>query len=179
MCQFDVDLLSREQYYIDTIRDKYNICPIAGNTLGIRQPENCILKKSKRWIFISPSDEIHEIINMRRFCREHQLAQSHMINIAHRKSNHYKQWLAYSPEEFSLDLLRQDRQRLEKKKFELTSPEGKVIIVDNLHKFCKENVLDQPCLLNCLTKRCGRTQHKGWTIKEIDKVPRSSTMDLL
>jgi group I intron endonuclease len=33
----DLDkLISREQYYIDTLRPEYNICLVAGNVLGIR-----------------------------------------------------------------------------------------------------------------------------------------------
>lgn len=39
-------LLEREQYYIDTWYPKYNLCKIAGNTLGRRHTDNAKLKIS-------------------------------------------------------------------------------------------------------------------------------------
>lgn len=41
------ECLSKEQYYIDLYNPVYNICKIAGNTLGVKSSEKFILKKSK------------------------------------------------------------------------------------------------------------------------------------
>lgn len=46
------DLLKREQYYLDTLNPEYNICKIAGNTLGVK-PSN----ETKERISISLTDK--------------------------------------------------------------------------------------------------------------------------
>ena len=46
--EVDVDLLiEREQYYIDTEKPKYNVCKIAGNTLGRKHTEETKKKISE------------------------------------------------------------------------------------------------------------------------------------
>lgn len=49
-------LLAREQYYIDTLNPEYNICTIAGNTLGYKHGQEAKAKMTaanmgnKRWV---------------------------------------------------------------------------------------------------------------------------------
>jgi len=43
---FKEDLISREQYYIDTLKPEFNICKIAGNTLGRKLSEEAKKKVS-------------------------------------------------------------------------------------------------------------------------------------
>ena len=40
------EILSREQYYLDTLKPEYNICKIAGNTLGLKLSDEAKLKMS-------------------------------------------------------------------------------------------------------------------------------------
>lgn len=42
------DCIIREQYWIDTLKPVYNICKIAGNTLGIKPSKNCLEATSKK-----------------------------------------------------------------------------------------------------------------------------------
>ena len=42
------DCISREQFYIDTLKPEYNICQIAGNTFGIKPSEKSLLATSKK-----------------------------------------------------------------------------------------------------------------------------------
>ncbi len=167
------NMLQVEQKYIDLYGKKqlYNICYIAGNTLGIRQPKDTILKKSKEWVFVSPTDEVFNTINMRKFCRNNNLPQSHMINIANKKQNtrQYKGWISYRKEDFSTDRLIRDRKKMEKTSYELTDPLGNKFVVNNLRKFSMENGLCNSSLINTSCGRGGRTQHKGWKIKKIEK----------
>lgn len=61
------ELLVREQYYIDTLKPKYNICKIAGKTENIRK----LSKKQVRFIFKSYNEgyapkEIGKLLNISR-----------------------------------------------------------------------------------------------------------------
>ena len=46
MCNKE-NCLIREQYYLDTLKPKYNICKVAGNTLGIKSKLEVLIKNSK------------------------------------------------------------------------------------------------------------------------------------
>jgi group I intron endonuclease len=52
-CDYE-DLLKREQYYLDTLKPKYNIVKIAGSTIGYKHSEES-LKKMRDFIL---SDEV-------------------------------------------------------------------------------------------------------------------------
>jgi hypothetical protein len=104
-CNDDI-LLKREQYYIDKEHQNlYNICPVAGNTFGVKQSQEHILKKSKDYVFVSPENKIYRVTGMRQFCREMDLPQSHMISISSRKERQYEGWIVYKNEIFSEKLL--------------------------------------------------------------------------
>jgi hypothetical protein len=51
------------------------------------------------------------------------------------------------------------------KKWELISPNNKLIVIQNLYKFCLENNLDQG--LMSAVSRGKRSHHKGWKVKQI------------
>jgi len=46
------------------------------------------------------------------------------------------------------------------KEYELISPEGKMILIKNLAKFCKENNLNENCIRHVIAGR--NKSHKGW-----------------
>jgi len=46
----------------------------------------------QKWIVTKPSGEILEIENLKEFCRQNNLDQRHMSNVAHGKEKHHKQW---------------------------------------------------------------------------------------
>jgi len=160
-------VLSVEQAYINVVNNEnsFNMCKIAGNTTGRKSSEESVLKKSKKWVFVTPENEIIYVVNMRKFCRESGIPQSQMINVAHRNTNHYKKWLAYKEEEFSLELLKCDRERMKKTEYILTNSDGEEFIVTNMAEFAKINNLNASCLINVIKGDHGRTQHKGWKIR--------------
>lgn len=41
---------------------------------------------------VSPDGEIHVVQSLSAFCREHDLMQSHMTNVIHKKRRHHKGW---------------------------------------------------------------------------------------
>lgn len=162
-------LLSREQFYIDRCGDeKYNLCPIAGNTLGTKQSSECVRKKSKEWVFVSPSNEIFNVVNMRMFCRKMNLPQSHLIAVARGVERHYKGWLSYPKDTVSDEQIQKDMISRRPLKYKIVSPNGNEFIVDNVRAFCRQHSLDHASLFHCLTNRNGLTNYKGWTMKRLD-----------
>lgn len=49
-------------------------------------------KKARRYIATSPSGEVHNILNLCAFAREHGLQQGHMVAVAKGKRSHHKGW---------------------------------------------------------------------------------------
>lgn len=112
-------LIELEQYYIDTLIPKYNICKIAGSCLGIKltkehkqnisknnakywrnkkrskETKNKIsIKNEKSFAFISPNGNKVEGKNLLKFCKESKLHVGHMCEILHNKRKSHKGWSA-------------------------------------------------------------------------------------
>lgn len=51
-----------------------------------------IAKHSKRYIITTPDGEEIEIVNLKQFCRDNGLDQSHMWTVANGKAKHHKKW---------------------------------------------------------------------------------------
>lgn len=160
------NVLSLEQREINarTPKELYNVCLIAGNTKGVRQSLKSIDDRSHNWVFVSPDNIIYRERNMHSFCRKHNLPQSHLINIANRKTNHHKGWLAYHEEDFGEDLLVKDRQKLAIYRYVLTSPTGETFIPYSLREFCEKNKLNHSTFLRSLRVAKKIALHKGWGI---------------
>ncbi|MGE3596412.1 MAG: GIY-YIG nuclease family protein [Dehalococcoidia bacterium] len=152
------------QYQTTWRTSLYNVCQTAGSTLGMRHSAEQLLAKCKAWVFVAPDDTIHHVVNMRAFCREHGLPQSHMINIAHGRggAGQYKGWLCFRPDDFSLAVLKERRTALARPVYRLIDPDGLECVVVNLARFCRERGLDAASLFNTRIGRKGRQQHKGW-----------------
>lgn len=57
-----------------------------------KQSESLSKKLSIKRIFISPSGELFEVVNLRGFCKEHNLQSSKMRDVFNKKRNHHKGW---------------------------------------------------------------------------------------
>lgn len=58
--EYKIRLLSREQHYIDTLKPEFNICPIAGSSLGICRSKETREKIGKAHLGIHHSKEANE-----------------------------------------------------------------------------------------------------------------------
>ncbi len=109
-------LITREQYYIDKLSPKYNICKIAGSNLGKKMseeskkkmsksakgrvpwnkgkktPEEIVNKKVKSYKFKSPAGSIYEGKNVHKFSRKHSLSGEKMCMVLKGTRNHHKGW---------------------------------------------------------------------------------------
>lgn len=69
--------------------------------LGKKQSEKTVLKHSKSYTVVSPNGETLDIVNLNRFCKEHNLNQGAMAAIARGKLKHHKGWSC----QFSLETI--------------------------------------------------------------------------
>jgi len=120
------NLISREQHYIDTLNPKYNICKVAGNSLGFKHSEENKLKmksykhakghqnslgykhtkefkskiteiNSKPFKIKSPNGEIIIDSNLNKFCRENNLNYGATHSVINGKRKSHKGWTRVSP----------------------------------------------------------------------------------
>jgi group I intron endonuclease len=91
------ELVSREQYYIDTIQPEFNMCSTAGSTLGRRHSEDACAKMSasRKGRVITPEWSAH--LSAAGMMRKHTEEEKRKISEAHKgkpKSETHKQKLA-------------------------------------------------------------------------------------
>ena len=169
-------LLETEQKWLDKHKHNfrgllYNTMEIATITWGLKCSPEKADKQSLNWVFVSPSNKIIRVRNMRRFCRENNFPQSHALAIANRgRPKQYKGWIVYREENFSEKRLLEDRKNLEVRTLILISPAGEKFLVKNLTEFCKEKGLDPCSISNVIARRNGRKSHKGWTASKYDEL---------
>lgn len=123
------NLIKLEQYYIDSLNPKYNICKITGSCLGIKLTKEHKLKLSKNnakywkdkkrsketknkisigneksFEFLSPNGIKIEGKNLFKFCKKHKLHVGHMCAILHNKRKSHKGWSAVLNKTFNVEL---------------------------------------------------------------------------
>jgi len=71
---------------------------------------------------------------------------------------------------FSQEVMEKNIRRMLKYEYTIKSPDGKIYVIDNLNKFCKENKLTTTHMRSVI--KGINTHHKGWTavtVKELSK----------
>jgi uncharacterized protein YaiI (UPF0178 family) len=144
---------------------------------GTKQTEeeikNIVEITSKNYICISPTGELHDIKNLRKFCRENNLNASGMVQVSKGVYKQYKKWQCFLKEKYDshehIDIL------IEKKKKEfsnkisknyiVTSPGGEIYEVKNLSEFCKIHNLTATSM--CAVSNNKYKSHKGWLCKKL------------
>ena len=82
-----------EQQYLNSLNPKYNIARIVGRPHITEEAKEKYRKLySKEWIITDPKGKELTITNLKKFCRENGLAQSHMWYVAQGKMSHSKGW---------------------------------------------------------------------------------------
>lgn len=161
------ECIKREQSYLDELKPKYNLCKMAGSSLG-RKPSKQHLEKqfeAQRTFtdeqVISMFDlynkgvkvkEIAEFIN----CKPNNV--SCILNFP----NKYK----LVKEKYNLKL--KNKKTLYNGRFLITKPNGEQIIVSNLKKFAKENNLCAANLNKCSNGIIKLS--KGHKVEKLDKI---------
>jgi hypothetical protein len=87
------DLINREQYYIDLLKPKYNICKTAGSMLGFKHSAKTLLKFKSRGIngghvtiIINKADNYTKVYNSKRAAAK-SIGVSHTTLIRYTNNN--------------------------------------------------------------------------------------------
>lgn len=72
------ELLGWEQYFLDMYQPEYNICKVAGNTLGYKHTEEYLDTRRKGFILISPEGQILECKGIAKTARELNINFRHL-----------------------------------------------------------------------------------------------------
>jgi len=132
----DVDrLIEIEQFYIDNLTPKYNICRVAASSLGVKRSE---ITKEK----------------IRKANLGKHLSEEHKRKVS---ENNAKFWLGKHRTLVTKVKIAKNNA----KPFILIDPFKKVVIGENLHKFCMDNKLDHSAVYKVL--KGIYHSHKGWT----------------
>jgi hypothetical protein len=135
--------------------------------------QNRVEKISKNYICISPEGIKYDIKNLRKFCREHNLNSSSMVQVSKGTYKHHNKWQCFlkenyiSHEDIETIISNQKEQFLLKKSnmYLLTSPEGIIYKIKNLAEFCRNNNLTSTSM--CAVSKNKYKHHKGWLCKKL------------
>ena len=118
---------------------------------GWSLPETVIPEK-KRWVVMSPSGEIFEPENLKKFCIDHGLADSAMVGVCNGKPKFrsHKGWTCPLFEKKSTDISHR-----------FVNPEGQEVEIANVKEFCKDNDLDSGEMYRVFNGQA-KSHHK-WT----------------
>ena len=156
--------VQREQYYIDTLKPKYNLCKNAASSLG-RKPTKI--------------QHMTQLEAQRTFTDEQIIAMFNLYNqgmkvykiakILNCKPNNISSIVNF-PKRYELVKEKYNFQLTNKKpkyvgKFLVTKPNGEEVVVENLTKFAKENNLEASNLNRCANNILKTS--KGHKVKKI------------
>lgn len=135
--------------------------------------------RMKTWEFTSPTGEVQVIVNLQKFCRDNGLGATAMRNVNKGKMKNHRGWtckcLSTPPVEWQAEYDKNIALRVpvEEKKYsnvgtwKITKPDGEILIVENLRQFCRDNGLNNSCMLDVSKGR--HVTHKGWSCEIISK----------
>lgn len=148
ICKDSDDLNAKEKSWIVELESMYdkngyniNLENYNGRKTELRQ---------KEFELISPTGEIVRSKNIHKFAKEHGLHESCIGRVINGKARSHKGYRSLHP-------------LAKRKKQIFISPQGELIEVENLKKFCKENGLSETSMYNL--RRGSQSEHKGWRCK--------------
>jgi group I intron endonuclease len=159
------ECIKREQFYLDTLNPKYNLCKIAGSHLGRKLSINQKIKFFES-IRIFGDKEIINMFDMyNKGIKVKKIAQfinckPNNVSCILNKDHKYK----FVKEKYNLKL--KNKKTVYSGRFLITKPNGEQIIVSNLTKYAKENGLEASNL-----NRCSNGIYKsakGYKVAKID-----------
>lgn len=156
-------LTAREQYWFDKLkpfkRDKgFNISPVAGSRLGVKQPPEAIAKSRVANLGKKISVEHRKKVSLALLGNTHLLGHKHSEETKRKMS---KTRLGLPRNEKALAALTTAHIK-NMKLFIVTAPDGTEYIVHGLNQFCREHHLDQGAMTRVAQGKC--SSHKQWKV---------------
>jgi len=157
------DCIKREQYYIDKLKPKYNICKIAGSSAG-RIPSELHLKNQFEAQRKFKDDEV---IMMFKLYNENKKIKD-IAKIFNCKSNNISSIINKSKKYIwvknKYNLKIKNKKTKYKGKYLICTPFGEIHIVENLTRYAKQNNLEPSNLNRCANGLIKTT--KGYKVKK-------------
>jgi len=159
------DCIKREQYYIDTLKPKYNLCKIAGSTLGMVKTKEAIKKQFKAQRVYNDQ----EVISMFEMYNK-GIKVKKISKILNCKPNNVS-CIINKPNKYKLvkekyNLLIKNKKTTYNGTYLITKPNGEQLIVQNLTKYAKENGLEASNLNKCSNNLIKTS--KGYKVSKIN-----------
>jgi len=166
ICDKD-ECIKREQFYLDILKPKYNLCKIAGSSLG-RKAERGHIEKQFEAQRAYTDDEIITMFDLynRGICVREiaELIKGKPNNVSCILNKDYK--YKFVKEKYNLKL--KNKKTVYNGRFLITKPNGERIIVSNLKKFGEENNLDASNLNRCSNNI--KKKYKEHKVEKLDKI---------
>jgi group I intron endonuclease len=147
----------REKYWIkfyDTVENGFNIKAGGKCARGYKQSESSIEKRRQKLLGIPLSEE-----------HKQKISKAHKGKILPKET--VDKMIAYRT---GRNLTESCKEKISKSHckntYELKNKDGRMFIIKNLSKFCKENNLHQSAFVRIMNG--DRKYHKNWTIKKLD-----------
>ena len=164
VCERDQCIL-REQYYLDILNPRYNICKNARNSLGRKASEQSIKNQFEAMRNFTDEDVILMFDLYNKNMKVTEIAKIIKCNPNNVSSilNKPKKYILVK-EKYGLQLL--NKRIVYNGRFLVTTPNGDEFIVDNLAKYARENNLESSNLNRCSNNIIKYS--KGYKVEKID-----------
>jgi GIY-YIG catalytic domain len=116
--------------------------------------------KGKVYWLVSPDGLKTKVNNLDLFAKDHNLDISCLRRVLDGKDNQHKGWLRFGMTHEQIKNKWNDRYNKMAKTYHMLNPEGQLVEIHNMTKFCRENNLTKQCMLRVI-KGIDRI-HKGW-----------------
>jgi group I intron endonuclease len=161
------ECIKREQFYFDTLNPKYNLCKIAGSSLG-RKPSKRHLEKQFEAQRTFTDEQVILMFNL----YNNGIKVKEIANLINCKPNNVSCILNF-PNKYKLVKEKYNLKLKNKKtpyigRFLITKPNGEQVIAENLTKFAKENNLCAGNLNKCSNGIIKSS--KGHKVEKLDKI---------
>lgn len=159
------DCIKREQYYIDTLNPKYNLCRVAGSSLGRKQTREAIVNQFEAQRAYTDQEVISmfEMYNKGVSVKEiAEFLNCKPNNISCIINKPYKYILVKE----KYNLVVKNKKTYYSGRFLITKPNGEQVIVENLKKYAEENGLEASNLNRCSNGIIKKS--KGYKVTKID-----------
>jgi group I intron endonuclease len=168
------NLIEREQFWIDKLKNKYNSCPTAGSTLGYKHSKEAKQKQSilaskrtgKNNYWYGKSLPKHVLDKAAEICSEKFKGEGNpFFGQTHLEESKIKMSQKLKGRKMGEHFCQQQKgNERGAKNYEIKLPSGEIIEVINLAKFCRENSL-YPA--NAYTAIKNGTTYKGYSFSII------------
>ena len=159
------ECIKREQHYIDILKPKYNLCRVAGSSLGRKKTRECSINFFQS-IRVYSDQEVITMFEM----YNKGVSVKEIAEFLNCKPNNIS-CIINKPQKYifvkqKYNLVVKNKKTYYSGRFLITKPNGEQVIVQNLTKYAEENGLDASNLNRCSNNLIKK--YKGYKVSKTD-----------